>query len=193
MPADGFVGISLEGPSPIDQQGAAEESVQIADATLYYGQRPQFDRSNRVVVAQVKYSVARKSAPFRASDAKKTVEKLVATYLDFKSRFGVQEVNKKLSFELITNRKISTALQEAVQSIASGKTPKGDAKNQGKQIKAAIGLSGKDLSAVAKKIRFTGMAGSLRQNNQLLSGVIVNWSATHDTFSRAQGLATCAI
>ena len=186
MPTDGFVGISLEGPSPIDQQGAADESVQIADATLYYGKRPQFDWSNRVVVAQVKYSVGKGSAPFRASDAKKTIEKFAATYLDFKSRFGVQDVNKKLFFALITNRKIATVLQQAVQAIASGKAPKGDAKNQVKQIKAASGLSGKELSAFAKKIRFTGMVGSLRENNQLLAGVIVNWSATHDVLARAR-------
>jgi hypothetical protein len=177
MPSDGFVGISLEGLSPIDQQGAADESVQIADATLYYGKRAQFDRSTRAVVAQLKYSVAKGSAPFRASDARKTIEKFAATYLDFKSRFGGQKVKKKLFFELITNRKIATTLQEAVQGIANGKKLTADAKTQAKQIKAASGLSGSELSAFAKKIRLTGMAGSLRENNQLLAGVIVNWSA----------------
>ncbi|HEU5125114.1 MAG TPA: NACHT domain-containing protein [Verrucomicrobiae bacterium] len=186
MPTDDFVGIALEGLSPIDQKGASEESVQIADATLYYGKRPHFGRSNRVVVVQVKYSIGKGATPFRASDAKKTIEKFAATYLDFKCRYGVQQVNKKLNFELITNRKIATAFQEALRGIANGKAVKADAKSQANQIKTASGLSGKELSVFAKKIRLTGMAGSLRENNQLLAGVIVNWSATHDVLARAR-------
>jgi hypothetical protein len=186
MPTDDFVGIALEGLSPIDQKGASEESVQIADATLYYGKGPHFGRANRIVVVQVKYSVGKEATPFRAADAKKTIEKFAATYLNFKSRFEVWQVNKKLDFELITNRKIATVFQEALHGIANGTPLKGDAKSQANQIKSASGLAGKELSTFAKKIRLTGMAGNLRQNNRLLSGVIVNWSATHDALARAR-------
>src|SRR5439155_18955152 len=75
---------------------------------------------------------------------------------------------------------------EALRDIANGTPLKGDAKIQADQIKSASGLSGKELSAFAKKIRLNGMAGSLHQNNQLLAGVIVNWSATHDALARAR-------
>lgn len=186
MPSDDLIGIALEGLSPADQTNVSEEAIQIADATFYYGKAPEFHHSTRVVVTQFKYSVGRSSKTFRASDAKKTIEKFSTTYLSLLNAYGAAEVKRRLSFEVITNRPISPALQEALGAIASGAPLKGDAQTQAEQIRIASGLSGKRLSTFASKISLTGKAGSLRDNNQLLESTIVNCSATNDAVANSK-------
>ena len=44
--------------------------------------------------------------PFRASDAKKTMEKFAESYRDYRKNYRAAAVTKKLFFELITNRPV---------------------------------------------------------------------------------------
>src|SRR6476659_6647535 len=89
LPTDRFVGIAVEGLSPVDQSLAVRESVEIADLTLFFGKRPSFSQSNKVIVVQFKYSIASATSPFRISDAKETIRKFAASFRDHIRRYGV--------------------------------------------------------------------------------------------------------
>ncbi len=69
-PQDNFIGLSIEGPN--DQDLASEETVQIADVTLYYGEKPTFKDAEKVVIVQLKYSISHAQTPFCARACLKT-------------------------------------------------------------------------------------------------------------------------
>jgi hypothetical protein len=186
MPTDGLVGIAVEGLAPADQTDAAAETVEIADLVLYYGKRPTFDGARSVVIVQVKYSIGSQSVPYRASDAKKTIRKFAVAFRSHKRRYGAKDVEKKLTFELITNRPISREFLEAIDALESGSPLNGDARKQATQFTSACGLKGKDLVQFAQKVRITGLAGNLRQNKQHLSRVLVDWSVAPDAMARTR-------
>ncbi|MBU3002772.1 NACHT domain-containing protein [Paraglaciecola arctica] len=184
-PQDDLIGIAIEGLHPADQKNAATETVEIADATMYYGKRPTFKGSGKVVIVQLKYSISDERTPFRNSHAKKTIIKFSTAYKDHINMHGVNETNKKLEFELVTNRPIYPALEDAVRFIAEGKPLIGENKKQADQFTMACGLKGKELKDFAKRVSFSGFSGSLEDNKRSLSKTLADWSAGRDPMSRA--------
>lgn len=178
FPSDDFVGIAVEGLSPKDEKRATAASVEVADLVLFHGKRPDFANARTVTVLQFKYSIRNRYKPVRVSDAKETIKKFAASYLDHKKHHGAKSVAKKLSFEFVTNRPIDDALQEAIRKTANGARPSQKAKAQADQFKAASGMSGKDLKEFAGKVRFTGRTGSLQDSKSDLSRTLADWSAT---------------
>jgi hypothetical protein len=114
LPTDGLIGIAVEGLSEEDQSVASAGTVEVADLTVYYGQDANFRDADRVETLQFKYAPKRAEKTFRASDAKKTIEKFAESYHDYKKNYGAAAVTEKLSLELITNRPIRPALQKAI-------------------------------------------------------------------------------
>jgi hypothetical protein len=186
MPTDELVGIAVEGPAPADQADASAETVEIADLVLYYGNRPTFDGAHSVVIVQVKYSKSSQSVPYRASAAKKTISKFAAAFRSHKRQHGAKDVEKKLAFELITNRPIYREFAKAIDGLASGIPSKGDAKKQAIQFTSACGFKDKELAQFAQKVRITGLAGSLSQNKQHLARVLADWSVAPDAMARVR-------
>jgi hypothetical protein len=186
MPTNSLVGMAIEGLAPADQESASAETVEIADLVLYYGKHPTFDGAHSVIIVQVKYSRSLQSVPFRAGDAKKTLRKFAAAAKSYKRKHGSKVVEKKLAFELITNRPISSKFANAIEGLGSGASLKGDAKKQASQFASACGLKGKELAQFSQKVRITGLAGSLRQNKQQLSRVLADWSVAPDAMARAR-------
>ncbi len=186
LPTDNLVGIAVEGLHPTDQAAAASKTVEIADIVLYYGNRSTFKGADNVKITQFKYSVSSRDDYFRASHAKKTIAKFAAAYLDHKKRYGAKEVRDKLEFELITNRPIYPALEQAIASIADRKPLSGEVKKQAEQFKAASGLDDRTLAEFAGKCLFTGLAGSLTGTKRDLSRTLVDWSAASDAVARAR-------
>ncbi len=185
LPTDDLVGIAVEGLSADDNQRAVRESVEIADLTLYYGQGTTFDLAERVVILQFKYSLRAHHVPFRMSDARKTIQKFAKAYSDHKERFGLGEVTRKLEFQLITNRPISSSLQTGILGIAAGKALKAEAQRQANQFKSACGFKGKALVAFAQRLSVSGFAGSLGEKKRELSRILVDWAAASDGVARA--------
>ncbi len=177
--------IAVEGLSPADQRKASTQTAEIADLTLYYG-HPTFGEAERTTITQFKYSIADGNTEFRASHAKKTVEKFAKTYRDYKKIYGSQAVRAKLGFSLVTNRPIFSSLQQAIESLAARKSTTGEVKDQADQLEAASGLSGLDLAEFATKLRIDGVAGSLPAAKGELASLIVDWSATNDPIARAR-------
>lgn len=186
MPTDELVGIAIEGLAPADQASASAETVEIADLVMYYGMHLTFDEARSVVIVQVKYSRSSQSNPFRASDANKTILKFAAAFRNHKNNHGAKDVEKKLTFELITNRPIYSEFTEAIDGLASGTSLTGEAKKQATQFKSACGFKGNELAQFAQKVRITGLAGCLQQNKQRLSRVLADWSAAPDAMARAR-------
>ncbi len=186
MPSDELTGIAVEGLAPADRAAASAEAIEVADLVLYYGKSAAFNAADAVVILQFKYSIGSESVPFRASDASKTVGKFAAAFRSYRRKYGAKSVREKLQFELITNRPVHQAFEEAVSGIASGGPLKGDAKKQATQFKAACRLRKTALLEFAQKFRVTGFAGSLRKNKQALSRIIADWSPAADAMARAR-------
>jgi len=180
------VGIAVEGLAPADQSTAASETVEIADLTLYYGEKPTFEGADNVKIIQFKYSISHKDDDFRASDANKTFVKFAAAYLDHKERYGAKAVRDKLHFELITNRAIFPPLEEAITCIANQRPLSGESKKQAHQLAAACGLKGKLLIEFVGSLQMRGFAGTLGDNKGDLSQTVVDWSAATDALARAR-------
>lgn len=91
-PDTDLAAIAVEGPSPVDQVGASAATIEVADLTFYYGRSPNFEDAARTTFAQFKYSIADQNKDFRASHAKKTIEKFGETYRSFKRKYGADTV-----------------------------------------------------------------------------------------------------
>ena len=186
LPRDGLVGIAVEGLSEEDQSIASAGAVEVADLTVYYGEDANFSNADRVETLQFKYSPKLTCRPFRMADAKKTIIKFAESYRDHKRHHEAASVTEKLTFELITNRPIFPALDEAIDGIADGRQLIGDAKNQAEQFKRAAALSGGPLAEFASKCQITGLAGSLKATKTNLSNILADWSSTVDALARAR-------
>lgn len=186
LPKDDFIGLAIEGFSPADQKTAEDAGNEIADAVLYYGDRSSFEHANQVVVVQVKYSKASEDKPFRAADAKKTIEKFAKTYRSHKRKHGTEQARAKLRFELVTNRPILTELYDAIAGMIAGAALRGTVKDQADQIQAACKLQGKDLAEFVYRLHFTGVRGDLRESKNRLAIALADWSAARDPLARVR-------
>ena len=183
---DKLMGIAVEGFDPSDQISASSDAIQIADLTLYYGQDTTFDKASRVEIVQFKYSPTNEHSPFRASDAKKTIEKFAKAYSEHRESWGVQEVRDKLYFRLITNRPIYPELIEAINGIVERSKLSSNAGRQAKQFETASLLKGEELAEFASKCEIIGLAGNLSGTKKDLSKILADWSATSDALAAAR-------
>src|SRR5690606_19636082 len=97
MPSEDLVGIAIEGFASTENPKLSSESIEIADAVMYYGSAPTFEKSRSVVVVQLKYSIGSANKPLRAADARKTIAKFAAAYRDHKQTHSPDSVEQKLS------------------------------------------------------------------------------------------------
>lgn len=186
MGNDGLAGIAVEGLAPGDYPSATSATVEIADLVLYYGGHPTFEDARSTVIVQIKYSKSQQETPYRASDAKKTIGKFAEAFRSHKKTHGKAKVEKKLTFELITNRPAYSDFTKAIEGLASGTVLRGEAKKQAAQFTAATGFKAKELAQFAQRVTVTGLAGSLMHNKQRLSRSMVDWSAAPDAMARAR-------
>lgn len=187
MNSDGLVGMAVEGPAPKDQAAASPQEVEIADLVLYYGgRRPDFRSAKSVSIVQLKYSKSNESTPFRVRDSTKTVLKFANAYRARKRDFGLATVHRKLDFSIVTNRPVLTALTDAIQHLANGTTPTGDARKQATQFAKASKLKGLELRQFASRFSVSGLAGSLARNKRHASRLVASWSIASDALARAR-------
>jgi NACHT domain len=183
---DGLIGVTIEGFSTEDRGQVSKEANEIADAVLYYGEEASFVKARSVVVVQVKYSKAAELLPFRASDAKKTLEKFARTYLEHKGKHGATKTRQKLRLQLVTNRPVLPELIEAVRGLSAGSTLRGTAKAQANQVKAACSLTEGDLREFADRLQLTGLTGNLLEARHQLAIALADWSPACDPMARVR-------
>ncbi len=182
---DGMIGIAVEGMEPGDEASAAQEAVDVADLTLYYGKSASFDAADAVSIVQFKYSPIRQDVEFRASDAKKTVTKFAIAYSKSIEKYGASEVESKLRFELVTNRPIFKALVEAIEGLANGVRLSEEVEEQARQLKVATGLGGQVLASFMRKLVIVGSSDSLTTTKSDLAMRLVDWTAGSDLRAKA--------
>ena len=185
-PNSDLTAIAVEGLSPADQIRAPAATVEVADITMYFGGNPNFEKAAKTTLAQFKYSIAGKDKDYRASNAKKTIEKFGKTYLEYKKKYGARAVEEKLGFQLITNQPISKFLLEAIDALASSTCCHGDVEKQAKQFTRASGLTGRPLAAFARKFKILGRTGNLPATKNELTSLLVDWSATSDPMAASR-------
>ena len=184
-PDSDLTSIAIEGLSPRDQAKASSQAVEIADLTFYFGGH-DFEQAAKTTYAQFKYSIANKDKDFRATHAKKTVEKFAQTYLEDKKQYGAKAVKEKLDFHIVTNQPISENLIKAIDNLSSNTLSTGDVGKQAEQFTKASGLTGKLLTAFAKKFQLIGQTGNLDYIKNHLASLLVDWSATYDPIASAR-------
>ena len=185
-PDSDLTAIAVEGLSPVDQHRASASTVQVADITMYFGGNPTFEEATRTTIAQFKYSIADKEHCFRASKAKKTIEKYAEAYRAHKRKHGAQAVEEKLDFQIITNQPISDSLIASIEALGTNADCSGDVAEQADQLRRAAKLTGRPLAAFARKLSIEGRCGSLPAVHRKLRSLLVDWSATSDPIARAR-------
>jgi len=176
--------LAVEGLSPIDQKSAKNAEVEIADVALYYGGKV-FETSSSVIIIQFKYSIAYKDMNIKVSAAKKTLEKFSETYKNHIKRFG-SNAPKKLRFQFITNRPVSSDFVKTVKNLTVG------VKNTGKylalenQLKKATKLKGNELKEFASICEFFSYTNNLSLSKNELENTLVSLSATSDAIATSR-------
>lgn len=181
LPKDDFCGVAIEGFSRDDRTARVAE--EIADAVMYFGRYPSFQGCRRAVTVQVKYSIVAADQPFRAADAKKTIDKFAKTYRSFKRKYGAERTRARLRFELVTNRPILPELEEGLEGLRNGAVLRGAAKAQADQLRAACRFRANELMEFAQRLEFTGALGTLQENKQRLAVTMADWSPARDARS----------
>ncbi|MDO9477182.1 MAG: hypothetical protein Q7L07_10765 [Pseudohongiella sp.] len=175
LPNSNLIGIAIEGLEPGDQKTASEETIEIADLVFYYGRRASFKSASEVCIAQFKYSIRDRSNPFRAADAKKTIEKFGKAFRSLRDKYGTPLVKKKVTFELHTNRPLYGPLVDALDALATGKAVSGEVKKQADQLISACGLTGAALYEFAGKCNIQSLNDTLRESKAVLARTLVDW------------------
>lgn len=187
LPRDTLYAIAVEGLAEVDEGGLSEASVEIADATFYYGSGASFDTCSRLELAQFKYSIAAQDKALRVADARKTLAKFAAAEVDFTAKHGVAAVSERLTYSLYTNRLISPGMLEAFRSASQGKAPaSNDGNAQLDQLRAAVPLTVDQLKSFASRVVLVGRMENLRDIERGNARTIADWSASDDALAHAR-------
>jgi hypothetical protein len=171
-------GFSTEEPSV---SGAATE---IADLVRYRG-GINIDTASSIEVLQFKYSIASADQEVRAFDIKKTLEKFAATDADFVKRVGLDRVEATVRYEIVTNRPFSSGLIAAIQGLTEAQNLEGDAANQAKYIKEALGITDQ-IPAFFGRISLNGSQGTLAAAQGTFRRTLASWTAPNDPLTRVR-------
>ena len=187
LPRDGLCGIAVEGLSKEDQESASESTIEIADATFYYGDAPTFQDATHVEIAQFKYSISKQDVKFQFSDAAKTLKKFAIAEAELLANSTSLKSADKISYIIYTNRPIGFELLEAISALASGILPSDQKiRAQYNNLLATIPLSGDNLKEFATKISLVGQGCDLQTIEKDNARIIADWSASRDTLARAR-------
>lgn len=173
-----LIGVSVEGPAPGDP--SKQTADLIADVALYYAPEGtdgdvELDTGDaqKVFFVQCKYSVSKATSPVRAAQIGDVVKEFAKVFSqDRASKPPANQQSRELRFELVTNRPIWPALEQAVTSLGEGLPSRGlsqRVKDQRKRLKEDSGLSGEMLAGFFSKLSLTGKSGSLAENQRALS------------------------
>jgi hypothetical protein len=187
LPRDTLYAIAVEGLAEADEEDVSEATVEIADATFYFGSAASFEACARMEMAQFKYSIAACDKPLRVADARKTLVKFAAAEADFNGKHGAVTVSAKMTYSLNTNRPISTGMLEAFRAASKGEAPaSGDGKAQLDQLRATVPLTGDQLRSFASRVVLVGRMENLRDLERGNARTIADWSASDDVLARAR-------
>jgi hypothetical protein len=187
LPRNRLYAIAVEGLAQDDEEDVSGATVEIADATFYFGGGASFEACSRMEIAQFKYSIAVQDRPLRVADVRKTLMKFAIAETEFNAQHGEPSVSAKLKYSLNTNRPISDGMLEAVRAAATGEVLGfEDGEAQLDQLRAASPLTGDQLRSFASRITLVGQMQSLRDIERGNAQTIADWSASNDVLASAR-------
>ena len=179
--------IAVEGLAEDDEEGVSDATIEIADATFYYGSGAWFEACSRMEMAQFKYSIAAQDKALRVGDARKTLAKFAAAEIDFTAKHGAAAVSAKLTYSLNTDRPITAGMLEAFRAASKGEASASqDGKTQLDQLRAAVPLAGDQFRSFVSRVMLIGRMENLRDIERGNARTIVDWSASDDVLARAR-------
>ena len=187
LPRFDLCGIAVEGLSEEDEEGAPAASVEIADATFYYGKGTSFESCARIEIAQFKYSISKAGTPLRIADLRKTLVKFAATEKELLSKHGAEAVARKVTYSINTNRPFASEMLEAFRSASTGQPAvSADADGQLSQLRSAVKQSDDGLRRFADRVLLVGRMDSLGAVERGNARTVADWSASNDALARAR-------
>ncbi len=182
-PRDPLQALAVEGLAPVDEASAPAATWDGVDCALYENGRDAGE-ADRIVLEQLKYSAANPDASWTVARLCQG-DKREDTVLNRLARAwsGIQARRPKGPVEvvLVTNQRISPALETAKDAIATGgiavprDRPPGDAADTAKFAHAA-GLKKADLQRFAAALRFEGGTGSRYAIEEKLLADMAGWT-----------------
>jgi hypothetical protein len=151
---NGLYAIAVEGLAEGDDEGLSGETVEIADATFYYGEGASFEACSRMEIAQFKYSIAAKDKLLRVADARKTLAKFATAEGDLTAKFDPTAISAKLTYSLNTNRPISVGMMEALRAATTGEVPTSEDARRSSTNCVQPFRSRETNSAVSRRVSF---------------------------------------
>ncbi len=178
----GLVAITIEGTSTSDRTGG-EDADEIIDIAEYYGSELPKDASF-IRYMQLKHSTLGANQPWSASGLEKTIKGFATKYAALRGLLSPDEIQKKIEFWFISNRSVATSIHEAVEDASRGVTARHP--KEYKKLEEFLGLTGDDLAAFCRLIRFDDKQDDCWEQRNLLSQDIAGYLADHDVDAPTQ-------
>lgn len=164
--------ITIEGASPsevAESRDHIEAGEEVIDVGEYYGSA-SFEEAKLVRYIQVKHSTLRCDTAWKPSELEKTFRNFAERYKAFKKKFRTINIDEKLEFLFISNRRISNDFSGSIQDIVEG-NPARHADSL-KKVEKYTGLSGDALVNFCSLLRLEGNQDGLwEQHNSLIQDV----------------------
>ena len=167
-PKTELAAISIEGASPGEQPPGSDAPAgdSVIDVAEYYGDTDR-RHATRVCYVQLKHSTRRAAKVWTASGLKQTLEGFAARYKALSGEFSRDDLTERFEFRFVTNRPISSAVEQAVQDAANSTTTRHP--NELVKLEKITGLAGDELSSFCRLIHFDGRQDDYWEQRNILA------------------------
>ncbi|MFZ6731204.1 hypothetical protein ACO0LG_04690 [Undibacterium sp. Ji42W] len=196
-PVDDLVGIAVEGLAPADFSVANQETIEIADLSLYYGETTcTFDTCSRHHVLQFKYSISSAHTAAAASDMAKTLRKFAASDKALLKQHRDTPAMQKRRYGIVTNRPISDMFMTAIKHVRENTIPEPMEKAlliQYNAFCAAVDLDPTDRADFAQRLDFHTDEENVKALERGVRKQLASWSAGSDIMATARLHRLCTM
>lgn len=165
-PASDLKSVTIEGASPSDKtdSGPIKAGEEVIDVAEYFGDS-DFEHATLVRYIQLKHSTEAPNKPWPASGLENTIRGFAKRYKAILAASAKSCKRPTLEFLFVSNRPISSAVSEAVDSAAKGLPVK---PADLKKLEEFTGLKGTKLEAFCKLLKLEGKHDALWDQRNIL-------------------------
>ncbi|WP_046004462.1 ATP-binding protein [Pseudoalteromonas rubra] len=175
-PASKLVAVAVEGISNKETGNSVIHGGLLGiDTALYYGSEA-IDEAEKVEYCQLKYSTTTPKKAWSAQEISEVIEYFGARYLELIDEYGKELIHKKVRFQFVTNRPISTNIVEGLyHSDATAK----HAINARNTLRAASRTKNRFPSFI-KLLDLHGHNDNRHEQSNQLSASLIGMTSSHD-------------
>lgn len=186
-PSSGLVAVAVEGISDQEDQpaGPVLAGLLVIDTTEYFGSE-EIASADKIVYNQLKYSTTSSSDDWTISGLASTLAGFSSRFKALNERHGPTEVSTKIRFRFLSNRPISSAVQEAVRVARLPRAPSNlaaPARTALAALKKAVALKGPKLQAFASMLELQGTEPHRFEQNTTLVAEASSYLSHNDPSS----------